>query len=56
MTRAEEKLALKFDELVTSNKVTTQIKALQPGIILAKVRGGSVSAGKQLWTSAGWSG
>src|SRR3954470_12257408 len=49
ITRAEEELALKFDELVTSNKVTDrQIKALQPDIILAKVRGGSVSAGKQL--------
>ena len=32
ITPAEEALALKFDELVTSNKVTDrQIKAMQPG-------------------------
>ena len=34
---------------MTSNKVTDRrIKAMQPGIIGAKVRGGSASAGKQL--------
>ena len=37
ITPAEERLALKFDELVTSNKVTDRrIKAMQPEIIGAK--------------------
>ena len=49
ITPAEERLALKFDELVTSTKVTDRrIKAMQPEIIGAKVRPGSASAGKQL--------
>lgn len=41
-TPAEERLALKFDNLVTSGTAKDrQIKALQPEIIGAKVRGGS---------------
>jgi hypothetical protein len=48
ITPTEERLALKFDNLVTSAKVTDrQIKAMQPEIIGAKVRGGSATAGGQ---------
>ena len=44
---AEERLALKFDNLVTSATVKDrQIKAMQPEIIGAKVRGGSATIGK----------
>ncbi|MEO8519891.1 MAG: hypothetical protein ABI603_00930 [Acidobacteriota bacterium] len=47
LTAAEERLALKFDALVTDAGVKDrQIKAMQPGIIAAKVRGGSMSVGK----------
>jgi len=49
ITPAEERLALKFDTLVTSATVKDrQIKAMQPEIIGAKVRGGSAKTGKQL--------
>jgi hypothetical protein len=45
ITPAEERLARKFDTLVTSAKVTDrQIKAMQTAIIGAKIRGGSFSA------------
>ena len=44
ITPAEERLALKFDTLVTSATVNDrQIKAMQPKIIGAKVRGGYAS-------------
>jgi len=46
-TPAEGRLALKFDTLVTSATVKDrQIKAMQPEIIGAKVRGGSATIGK----------
>ena len=46
-TPAEERLALTFDNLVTSATVKDrQIKAMQPAIIGAKVRGGSATIGK----------
>ena len=49
ITREEERLALKFDNLVTSPAVKNrQIKAMQPEVIVAKVRGGFASSGKQL--------
>ena len=49
ITPAEERLALKFDALVTSATVKDrQIKAMQREIIGAKVRGGSAGTGKQL--------
>ncbi|MEK6762978.1 MAG: hypothetical protein AABY96_09705 [Nitrospirota bacterium] len=48
-TPAEERLALKFDNLVTSATVKDrQIRAFQPEIIGAKVRGGSAVFGRQL--------
>jgi hypothetical protein len=46
---AEERLALAFDNLVTNARVTDrQIKAMQPEIMGAKVRGGSTVVGRQL--------
>jgi hypothetical protein len=49
ITPAEERLALEFDTLVTSATVKDrQIKAMQPEIIGAKVRGGFANSGKQL--------
>jgi hypothetical protein len=45
-TPAQDRLARKFDTLVTSAKVTDrQIKAMQPAIIGAKLRGGHSSGG-----------
>jgi hypothetical protein len=49
ITQAEERLALKFDNLVIKPTVKDrQIKAMQPEVIVATVRGGFASSGKQL--------